>query len=158
MNAGSHDKPSQPGARTRLCVMLGLALLEQATAICRECAWVHQHHGEVLSRANRLFEAQRALERAIEIDPDFGLAHMNLGIVLAQRGRATDGVEHMRRAVSLQPSNADWRIGLAKGLVLVDRRSEALGQIEEAMRQRPDRRSEWQPLIEILQSGRGLGL
>jgi Flp pilus assembly protein TadD len=127
-----------------------LPLLEEATAICHDCAWVHQHHGEVLARAGKLFEAQTALQRAIELDPNLALAHANLGIVLVQRGQPASGIEHLRKAVELQPTNAQWRVQLATALSLAGSREEAIRQVEEAIRIQPGRASEWQPVLEAI--------
>ena len=95
----------------------GLVHLEQALAICRECAWVHQHHGEMLLRAGRLFEAQQALERAVALDPDMALAHANLGVALIQRSQPSAlfvGVAPTTRAAEFEASaKAAGETGLA---------------------------------------------
>ena len=131
----------------------GLVRLEQAVAICSECAWVHQHHGEMLLRAGRLYEAQQALERAIELDPNMALAHVNLGVALMQRSQANAGLEHLRRAVDLEPRNPEWRIRLAAALSVAGRSTEAIEQLEEAIRLAPGRRSEWQPMLDAIRTG-----
>ena len=131
----------------------GLVRLEQAVAICSECAWVHQHHGEMLLRAGRLYEAQQALERAIELDPNMALAHVNLGVALMQRSQANAGLEHLHRAVDLEPRNPEWRIRLAAALSVAGRSTEAIEQVEEAIRLAPRRRSEWQPMLDAIRTG-----
>ena len=70
------------------------AVLEEATAEVRSAlalderdAWAHMTQGQVTLRMRRHGEAERALRRALELNPNFALAHAFLGLPLAHQGR-----------------------------------------------------------------------
>jgi tetratricopeptide (TPR) repeat protein len=130
-----------------------IPLLERATAICQECGWVHEHHGQTLLNAGRLREAQRALERAVELDPTNGEAHMNLGVAVVRQERFASALPHLRRAVELLPHSADARKNLAIGLSLAGRTQEAIEQMREAVRLSPDRADEFEAVIRAMTAG-----
>lgn len=83
--------------------------------------------GVIHQRMDRASRAERALSRALDLDPDLGEAHNRLGILLVGKGRFRDGYEHLQRAVELLPNEPSARIHLAQAL-------RHLGQHEEAQR------------------------
>jgi adenylate cyclase len=71
--------------------------------------WAHLAHGMVLFRGRRHGEAERAVRRALDCNPNFALAHASLGWLLAVRGAHQEGVESAAHALRLSPS--DPRVG-----------------------------------------------
>jgi tetratricopeptide (TPR) repeat protein len=130
----------------------GLQHLRAATEICHECAWVHEHYGEMLARAGRLYDAQMALERAVTLDPNDQLARTNLGMVLSQRGQMASAMPHLQRAVELKPDSADARKNLAVVLALNGQTEQAIEQLREAIRLNPGKGAEYQSLIEAIRA------
>jgi Tfp pilus assembly protein PilF len=131
----------------------GLPLIKAATEICHDCGWVHEHYAETLALSGRLFESQRAFERALELSPTSASAHANLGVVLVRLNSNTRGLEHLRRAVELDPADVRWRRSLAVGLSLDGQRDEAVAVLEHAMREHPHMRNELQRTLEAILLG-----
>ena len=53
-------------------------------------------------------EAESALQRTLELEPDMALAHKALGVLLAQvLHRPAEGLPHLRRALELDPDISD---------------------------------------------------
>lgn len=80
----------------------------------------------LLLHARRFDDAQRMLQRVIELSPSLPEAHANLGFALLglqQAGAARDAFE---RAIALRPAQANAYYGLALA-------QEALGDIELAL-------------------------
>src|SRR5262249_44275329 len=73
-----------------------------------------------------------ALQRAIELRPDYSLNHSTLGFVLSRAGRYKQAVEAYRRATNLEPSAANFqRLGTA--LHLSGNVQEAIGNYQHAV-------------------------
>ena len=67
--------------------------------------WAHMTHGQVLLRMRRHQEAERALRRALELNPNFALAHAFLGLPLAHQGAHEEAVKSAEHALRLSPSD-----------------------------------------------------
>ncbi|TMQ31886.1 MAG: tetratricopeptide repeat protein [Planctomycetota bacterium] len=59
--------------------------------------------GNVLAELGEADEAVEALEKALELDPDYGDAHYNLADVLDSQGRKEQAAEHWRSYLRQQP-------------------------------------------------------
>lgn len=63
-------------------------------------------------RARKLFEAgksgdaQRELEKALALDPEYAEAHENLGALYLKLNRPAEAETHIRRAIELNPSSS----------------------------------------------------
>lgn len=62
--------------------------------------------GDALMQAGRLEEAQVALSRALEINPNMGAAHVSLGRLAEQRNQRDVMLRHLARARELVPQDA----------------------------------------------------
>jgi DNA-binding winged helix-turn-helix (wHTH) protein/cytochrome c-type biogenesis protein CcmH/NrfG len=93
---------------------------------------------EALGRAQFLFEwnyaaAERNLERAVLLDPDYMPAHQAMAWVKSARGQYSEAVSSARRALQLDPVNTARYTELAWVLALSGRYDEALGQVNRAL-------------------------
>src|SRR5207253_1683860 len=62
-------------------------------------------YGIALWRMRRHGEAERALRRALELNPNFALAHAFLGSPLAARGAYEEAIRGADQALRLSPSD-----------------------------------------------------
>ncbi len=75
------------------------------TTIARNnnCALAHNNLGLLLAKMGQVDEAMAHLQKALEINPNYGDAHFNLGFVLADMGRRDEAIAHFRKAVEIDP-------------------------------------------------------
>lgn len=86
--------------------------------------------------------AIEACKRAIEIDPDFGNPYNDIGSYLIELGQLDEAIEWLekaKRAKRYEPRHYPY-INLAKVYMLKGKLYEALREIEEAIKIRPDYR------------------
>lgn len=84
--------------------------------------------------------AIEACKRAIEIDPDFGNPYNDIGSYLIELGQLDEAIEWLekaKRAKRYEPRHYPY-INLAKVYMLKGKLYEALREIEEAIKIRPD--------------------
>ena len=86
---------------------------------------VFSNFGVTLIALGKSQEAQTALRKAIELEPDFAEAHSNLGNILRDLGNLKQAEISTRKAIELEPDLADAHLNL--GNILRD-----LGKLEEA--------------------------
>ncbi len=91
-----------------------------------------------LGRAQFLFDwnfaaAERSLERALTLNPDYMPAHQTLAWLKSAQGQHAEAIAAARRAVQLDPVNTARYRELAWVLVLDGRHGEALGEVERAL-------------------------
>ncbi len=67
-----------------------------------------------LLREGRQDEAERALRKAVEVEPTLPSGHTNLGVLLARTGRLEEAVPHFQEAVRLAPDDEGARRNLEK--------------------------------------------
>ncbi len=68
-------------------------------------------HGLAAWKAGDRGTAERALARAVELDPDNVKALVNLGRVLLEDGRADEAEPHLQRATDVAPQSEEvWRV------------------------------------------------
>ena len=59
--------------------------------------------GQMLNTAQQPVEAQRALERALALNPSLAEAHQELGAMLFAENRLAEALPHFLKAVELAP-------------------------------------------------------
>lgn len=105
------------------------------------------HYGLHLSRDQRFAEAQRAFERALELDPGLGAAHLNLALALRRLGKPDEAQRHAARFRELtEPVIADTRLRMrvadwvraANLEIEAGRLDSALGLLVRARTEAPD--------------------
>ena len=92
-------------------VALGLELAQKALELNLDDEWACSFMANALSEANRLEEAVKAAERALEINPSFLAAIARLGELQALLGQPEAAIENCRLALKLNPRNPAnfWR-------------------------------------------------
>lgn len=92
--------------------------------------------GHRLREEGRTEEAEARYLEAIQFDPDSPLPHASLGILHASR--ADTALLHWQRAVELSPDDVGYRIWLAKTLMDLERKEQALQVLQPALEQTPE--------------------
>jgi tetratricopeptide (TPR) repeat protein len=93
--------------------------------------------GLLLAHQNKLHEAVGYFERAVRIEPNFGLAQNNLGLVLNSLGYPREAIPHFARAIEINPDNADARNNLGTALRRLGRTEEAKSAFRAALEINP---------------------
>jgi eukaryotic-like serine/threonine-protein kinase len=83
-------------------------------------------------------EAIRELNRALELDPNYGLAHNELGYVYSATGDFSKAVEHLQKYVSLSPGEANPLDSLAEAYFDMGRLDEAIANYKDALNIKSD--------------------
>ncbi|HEX6260107.1 MAG TPA: sulfotransferase, partial [Woeseiaceae bacterium] len=111
--------------------------IDEAVALCRDHLAALPDDlnlvaalGALLIRKGGYGEAQKCLERAIELEPRFAKPHEDLGALFLATGRAADAVAAFEAAIGLDPRQASAFYGLATALERSGRREE--GEIARA--------------------------
>jgi len=98
-----------------------LDVAERAVAIDRNDEYAHWNLGNVLVSLRRYERGRAALERAVEINPNFSTAVGSLGTTLCYVGRPEEGIELNLLAIRSDPLNPSIffrHTGLALGYYL----------------------------------------
>jgi adenylate cyclase len=67
--------------------------------------WAHLAQGNLSLRLGRFDESERALRRALELNPNFALAHAIIGPPLVQQGMPVEAVSSAEHALRLSPND-----------------------------------------------------
>ncbi len=89
--------------------------------------------GIARQRLDQPRRAERALRKALYIDPDMGEVRNRLGILLVARRRYAEGFEHLRRAVGLLPNEASVWLHYAQACHFVGREDEGRDALARAV-------------------------
>ncbi len=81
--------------------------------------------------------AQKACQRAVELDEGLAAAHNCLGVVSSGTGKPQQATEEFRRAASLEPSNDEALLGLASAFESQGKPQEAESYFKKAIDLRP---------------------
>lgn len=68
----------------------------------------------MLSRQDRLEEAEAHYHAALRIQPAYAKAHNNLGTVLLRQGRVDEARRHFQACIDLDPACLEARRNLAR--------------------------------------------
>jgi Flp pilus assembly protein TadD len=94
-------------------------------------------HGELLSEAGLLEEAQAELGRVIAVAPGDLRARRALALVLASRRAGVELVAELAEVVRLDPDDLDARFDLGAALTSIGQTDPAIAVYEEILRRRP---------------------
>ncbi len=94
-------------------------------------------HGELLSDAGLVEEAQSELERVVAVAPNDLRARRALALVLASRHAGAELAAELTEVVRLDPEDLDARIDLGAALTSVGRVDAAIAVYEDVLRRRP---------------------
>lgn len=95
------------------------------------------NEARILIGLRRYEEAERALSRALRLDPERPETLLNLGILLAESGRLEEAIERLRAATRGDPEAAQPRFNLAAALLRAGRWQEAVAEYDELLRRAP---------------------
>jgi tetratricopeptide (TPR) repeat protein len=104
------------------------------TSRCTEGnVFTHNNMGNLLVKCNRLDEAIRHYQKALEIDPRSAITHNNLGNVMVACRQIEKAVAEYQLALNLQPDNAKTHNNLGILLTSLGRTDEALAEYQKAL-------------------------
>ncbi|MGL4676540.1 MAG: tetratricopeptide repeat protein [Brevinema sp.] len=139
-----------PGQRLRCLVFLGKAYADvkaysKAERAFREAlqtgvpeAGAYSALGAVFYERNMINQAIDALNKALEIDPNYAGAINNLGYILVESKKDIEkGISLCRKAVELDSENPAYRDSLGKALMSRRLYQEARSELEKAMELSP---------------------
>jgi len=87
--------------------------------------------GQVLYFARRYEEVRKAIQKALEVSPDFFLARYILGLVCLQEHKLQEGTSELQAAVALFPEDDQTKAALGYAYALSDRKGDALAVLAE---------------------------
>ncbi|MEW6752950.1 MAG: tetratricopeptide repeat protein [Candidatus Latescibacterota bacterium] len=98
------------------------------------------------TEAGEYAEAQRAGERALQLDDDSATVHNTLGILYALMARQRPGnqelrtraTHHFREALRISPNHVSARINVARGMAEDGRLDQAIRAFQEVLKLQPD--------------------
>jgi predicted TPR repeat methyltransferase len=95
-----------------------LAALDRTVALQPDNARAHNNRGSALQLLGRLWEAEAAFRRALELAPNLELPYINLGKLYEQQGKSRMAAELYRRAIAtgLDRSLFDHFLAAATGV------------------------------------------
>lgn len=64
----------------------------------------HNLQGVVYQSKDRLDAALKEFQKAVELDPKYGIAHLNLGYLLLKTGKTQEGLKELKLSLSLDPN------------------------------------------------------
>ena len=94
--------------------------------------------GSCLIALNRLEDAKRCFQKAVEFNPNYPEAHNNLGTTFDKEGYIVDATPCYQQAIRLRPEYADAWYNLANVLKRQVELGEAVHYFREIVRLRPD--------------------
>ena len=116
---------------------LSLRLLERARDCAPGDAEPLNELALTLLAAGRLPEAESALRKSLELEPESRRALANLGALAQYRGRLGQAIEFAHRYLELEPGDLEVRCNLATALVDAGRGEEARAACDDALARAP---------------------
>jgi tetratricopeptide (TPR) repeat protein len=112
-----------------------LAEFEKYLASNPSDAGAYAHFGAILSASNvDAPKARKALERAVQLNPDLAAAHLQLGILEQASGNWNEALRRYRRAAELDGQNAVVHYRLAAVYKRLEKTKEAHAEMSEFQR------------------------
>jgi tetratricopeptide (TPR) repeat protein len=115
----------------------GLNVAKESLKLFPSSAEVHYEVGELLAGLGRYQEAKPYYEDAIRIDPSFVEAYCSMGDSLVRNGEYQAAFEKFLAARSLDDRNLRAARGIGQSLNRLQRYSEAVAELEKAIRVLP---------------------
>jgi TolB-like protein/Tfp pilus assembly protein PilF len=105
--------------------------------------------GGALFQSGETSKALSALQRSIELNPNFSYAHAVLGAVLVVLRRPEEGIAHLERALRLDsknPGKAQWLDGMSTAHFAAGHYEEAVDWAKQSIQINPDSDSSYRSL------------
>jgi serine/threonine protein kinase/Flp pilus assembly protein TadD len=91
------------------------------------------YQGQILTRANRWEDADRALHRALSLRPNYWFAHNELGILYTHEGKYAEAALSFKAASLVSPKNAFPLGNLGAIYLQQGKPSEAIAELEKSL-------------------------
>jgi tetratricopeptide (TPR) repeat protein len=108
-------------------------------------AWPPHNFGVLLTRLDRLGEAEPLFREALRYDAGFAPAHYQLGVTLEKTGRADGALVELREAARLDPAYPDPQYALARVFRRLGRGADADQALDVFRRLKSEQRKEAKP-------------
>jgi hypothetical protein len=95
--------------------------------------------GQVLEEQYRFGEAEIHYQKTLELDPKRGFAWYCYGVLLLKKGELDGAIGHFKKAVQYEPDNPQYQEVLDAALGFAPQALEKLNELQEAVKQNPDR-------------------
>jgi len=112
--------------------------------------------GTVLFRQEKLDDAGKAYQRALQENPSFALALLNYGKLRMAKKDYEGAIETLSQAVKSHPLSADANFYLGEAYLQVKKGSKAVGYLYEALKLDPLGKAEAHLRLALLYKGAGL--
>ncbi len=106
--------------------------------------------GMLLMNSNQFPEAAKALERAVQLQPNDAALHSNLASALARIGKMPEAIGHLRQSIKLNPGYDETHITLGSLLASNGAAQDAIAEFERAVELAPNRADVHVNLADIL--------
>jgi Flp pilus assembly protein TadD len=142
-------------AGLRAGVFMSEEALWRDTLARNPAAWsAHANLGWILASQQKYDEAREHLETSLKLKPDNAQAHSNLGRVLAIQGQFAAAEPEFQAAVIIKPKDAEIRRAYAAALAGQGKQDEAMTQLRDLLRLKPDTEARSQLATLLLQAGK----
>jgi TolB-like protein/Tfp pilus assembly protein PilF len=131
-----------------------MEMAEKAVSIDPLLAAAHAAIGQSYVNLKRFDQAQAALARALELNPNSVEAYRGLADLAETTRQYEDGLDYARRMMELDPASGAAQIRVARFLWALSRGEEAVVNTREAIRRNPERTTNYMMLSRwLLQMG-----
>lgn len=127
---------AENSSNRKYCLECG-NLISHSQFLAQKKALAHNEKGNELMRENKLEEAAKEFELAVENDPNLLEAHMSLGKVLGDLGEYKKARACYRKASELMPQSYQPHVLIGDLYRLEDRRNDAIYEYREASKLAP---------------------
>lgn len=138
--------PDEPGLWLNLANVLiesghhddAVKALDNVVRMRPDWALAHNNLGILHARRQAWPEAEAALQAGLALVPGASYLHQNLAGVCLQTGRLAECLHHSLQAQGLDRNNVAARVFIARSLLQLGRRDEALAHLREWLGEEPD--------------------
>ncbi len=99
---------------------------------------VYSGLGIVLMKQKKYADAEVALKKAVELDPDDYSFNFNLGVCLIQTGKTAEAVKYLEKAVTIDPASEPALSNLGAAQLAADDAKKAIETLTKAVKADPE--------------------